>query len=302
VLPGEVRVEVDGMRLALGESERERIPPHLTLVPPVNVREDRMAAAHQVLRDAASDTKPLRLTLGPPETFLPDNPVLYLGVHGDVDGLLALREAIFVEPLQRPLSWPFVPHVTMADGIQPYRIEAGLKALSFYERDVTFEAVHLLEEVDGRTWRVIAEAAFVPKATVGRGAAGLELNLTTTDRLDDDTRRWLTRAWPDPRRPLAITARRDGEVVGVAAGWTNGALAHLGELFVAPEARKQGVASQVVAAFLSAAAERGATRCRLRADDATDAHAFYLARGWREEARYSGASDGVATVQFARDL
>jgi 2'-5' RNA ligase/predicted N-acetyltransferase YhbS len=293
---------VDGLRLALGESERDRIPPHLTLVPPVNVREDRMDAAHALLRDAAAATKPLRLTLGPPRTFLPDSPVLYLGVHGDVDELLGLREAIFKEPLQRPLSWPFVPHVTIVDGVQPYRIQAGMTALESFEREVVFEAVHLLEETEGHTWRVIAEAPFVPAATVARGAPGVELDLATTDRLGDETRRWLTREWPDDQRPLAVTARRDGEVVGVATGWTNGDLANLGELFVAPQARKQGVAGHVVAAFLSAAAERGAHRCRLRTDDATPAHAFYVSRGWREEARYPGPSEGVAIVQLVRDL
>jgi GNAT superfamily N-acetyltransferase len=254
------------------------------------------------LREAGAGTKPLRLTLGPPKTFLPDNPVIYLGVHGDVDGLIALREAIFREPLQRPLSWPFVPHVTIADGIQPYRIEAGMKALASYEREVVFEAVHLLEQGDDHGWRVVAEAPFAPAAIVGRGAAGLELEITTTDRLDDETSGWLTRGWPNPQRPLAITARRGNDLVGIATGWTDGGLANLSELFVAPDARRQGIAGHVAAAFLSAAAERGAHRCRLRTDAASPAHAFYTSTGWREEARYPGARDEVTIVQLVRDL
>ncbi len=50
------------------------MPAHLTLVPPVNVREDRLGEALAVLRRAAAATRSLTLTLGPPATFLPDNP------------------------------------------------------------------------------------------------------------------------------------------------------------------------------------------------------------------------------------
>src|SRR5687768_11841471 len=88
LVPPPARDEVDGLRRALGDPALPRIPAHLTLVPPVNVREEAVPDALHVLRDAAADTPAsLRLTLGPPGTFLPDNPVLYLRVGGDLDAL-----------------------------------------------------------------------------------------------------------------------------------------------------------------------------------------------------------------------
>lgn len=299
----EVTAEIDGLRRALGEPERTRIPPHLTLVPPVNVREEHVDDAIAVLRDAAARTRPLRLALGPPATFLPENPVLYLRIGGDDLGRLgALRDAVFRAPLERQLSWPFVPHVTIADGIEPATIDAAVGVLAAYEREAVVESVHLLEEGDGHRWAPIAEARFDARGVVGRGAAGFELTLDVSDRVDAPTRRWLAAEWPDPQRPLAVTARRGNTVVGAATGWTDGQLANVSELFVAPDHRREGIATHLVAAFTHAATERGARRGRLRTHAGSDAERFYAARGWRREATYPGATASSPIVQMVRDL
>ena len=103
-IPAPLSHEIDGMRRAMGDRARLRIAPHLTLVPPVNVRDDRMSEALNVLREAAAVTKPITVTLGPPTTFLPVTPVLYLQVGGEpagVDAVHRLRNLVFREPLAR---------------------------------------------------------------------------------------------------------------------------------------------------------------------------------------------------------
>jgi 2'-5' RNA ligase/predicted GNAT family acetyltransferase len=299
LVPEPARQEIDGIRRAVGDPAMDRIPPHLTLVPPVNVREDDMGDALDVLRHAAARLRPLTLTLGPPQTFLPVNPVLYLAIHGpELPQLYRLRNDVFRPPLERKLTWPFVPHVTLADGVEPVRIAHAHQALDRYERTVTFESVHVLEEREHHTWVPIAEVRFEPPSVVGRGAPGLELELRVTDALDDRTRRWVDERWPSPRRGLTVTGRREGATVGVAVGWTDGdqRFANITELFVDPSVRRQGVGTHLLAAFLSAAAERGATYARLRADLDSDAERFYAGRGWRREATY----DRIA--QLVKDL
>ena len=252
LIPAPYDRAVNALRVALGDPALGRIPPHLTLVPPVNVREDRMDDAHRVLRNAASATKPFELVIGPPATFLPVNPVLYLDVGGEVDALLALRDRVFTEPLSRDLTWPFVPHVTIADEAVPERIEAALTAMQSFRIRITFERVHLLREGPGRVWGPIADATFASPAVIGRG--GLELELSVTERPDAEAMSLRD------RRPFAITARRDGGVVGVAHGWTRDGVTHVDDLVVAEPDRGQGIGSHLAAAVRSLAAERDSER------------------------------------------
>jgi 2'-5' RNA ligase len=247
LVPAPADTEIDGLRRALGDGTLGRMPAHLTLVPPVNVREDRLGEALAVLRRAAAATAPFSLRLGPPATFLPDSPTVYLAVADD-GPVRALRDRVFVEPLARPLTWPFVPHVTLADEAHPARITAALAALGDYRVEASFSRVHLLREGAGRVWTPIADATFAPPATVGQG--GLPLELTVSEAVDPAA----ARLGPDR---LVVTARIDGVVAGYAEGPCSGRGAHLGVLVVADEARHLDVGIHLVAAFRYEAARRG---------------------------------------------
>ena len=283
LVPGPLASEVDGLRRALGDRSLSRLPPHLTLVPPVNVRDHDLDQARAVLRRAAARTRPLRLTLGPPTTFLPANPVLYLAVGGDLSALRALREALFVPPLERPLTFPFVPHVTLADGGEPGRIEAALAALASYRVDVTFDRVTLLQEGEGRVWAPLADAALEAPAVVGRG--GLELEITVSSQLDPLVRGLVAHEpWAEHGDGLVLTARRAGQVVGAAAGWSAGSSASLTVLVVDPAVRGEGIGSHLLAAFVAESIDRGCAVLRHLSRSGPRAEAFYRSRGWSDDA------------------
>jgi 2'-5' RNA ligase len=294
LVPAPAGTEVDVLRRAVGADDVDRLPPHLTLVPPVNVRDDEMDSALDLLRDAAERTRPFRLVLGPPRTFLPTNPVLYLDVGGDVPAVDALRDRIFRPPLERNLTWPFQPHVTVLDRGEPERIRAAVEALADWQVEVVLDRVHLLREdkreEDGeRVWRPIAEATFGGPAVVGRG--GLELALEVGGELSVDALAFRQRSFdahqherfgaPWRPEPLAVTARRDGRVVGTAEGDTRSTgEAYLSKLIVSGDVRGEGVGRKLVAAFSSAAAARGATFVTLRTEDGGPAEPFYAGLGF----------------------
>src|SRR5215472_13191878 len=104
LVPPPLSDEVDGLRRALADPVLGRVPAHLTLVPPVNVAERDLGDALELLRSAGAATRPFSLTLGPPATFWPDAPVIYLPAGGDVAALDQLRERVFRAPLARPLT------------------------------------------------------------------------------------------------------------------------------------------------------------------------------------------------------
>lgn len=306
------------LRLALGAGDAvHRMAPHLTLVPPVNVREDRLGEVEATIRTAAAATGPITATLGPPTTFLPDSPVLHLAVGpaGAVATVERLRARVFVEPLARDLTWPFVPHVTLVDGGVPQRLAAAAEALAGHVADVTFESVSLLREQrdeDGaRIWRPLLVARFGGTATVARG--GLALELEVGEQLARDAASWSQLAWEAHDRavsgeawardePVTVTARRDGGVVGVATGRCRDGEAHLERLVVDPSVRGEGIGGHLLAAFTSEAAERDASRIVLRSVAGGPVERFYLDRGFTPVATLPRWRRGTDFVLLERAL
>ena len=209
LVPEPLAREIDGLRRAMGEN-LDRVAPHLTLVPPVNVRVDDVGAALALLRNASAAVDSITVTLGPAVTFHPVNPVVYLEVGGDVDAVHRVREAVFAPPLERSMSHLFVPHVTIVESTTPARIEAALVALADYRIEVTFDAAYLLQEHE-RRWRPIADARFAPALVVGRG--GIETEITVSSLADPQVLEFAGRPGGDIED--VVVARRDGEIVAV---------------------------------------------------------------------------------------
>jgi GNAT superfamily N-acetyltransferase/2'-5' RNA ligase len=316
VIPPPVGAEVDGLRRALGDQALGRVPPHLTLVPPVNVAEDALPAALTLLRSVASRAGPLRLDLGPVATFWPETPVLYLAVSGSgVDQVGALWEAASAPPLQRSATRAFVPHVTVCDGADPARIPGLVAGLGAYRATVAIEALHLLEERPDRSWTPIAEIPLGGPAVVGRG--GLPLELVAGAPLDPEAAAWSAAAWEAhnracqgpgwrPDQPVAVTARREDRVVGVAEGAIVGAargddvpepappspevgaVVQVAGLIVDPAARGQGIGSQLLRAVADLGIERGCGRLRVVVAAGGAGEAFCRHRGLTVTARLPG--------------
>jgi 2'-5' RNA ligase len=265
LLPSPVAEEVDGLRRALGDRSLGRVPPHVTLVPPVNVRQEHLPRALAVLRAAAGATRsPLTITLDAPTAFLPANPVLYLPVGGGVEAVEELRRRVWEAPLTRDLAWPFVPHVTLADDAPGERIGAAVAALASYRATVAFGRVHLLvERRPGPHWRPLADVAFGPPAIIARGGP-LALELVRSQQIDPEAAALLEAqgaAGPAPpeaplRGPIVVTARRLGAVVGVGAVWLTSDGRH-DEVFVSAEHRRQGIGRHLDAALTTAVNDAG---------------------------------------------
>lgn len=292
MVPDPVRHEIDGLRRALGDTGVARIAPHLTLVSPVNVAEADVPQGLELLRAAAEVTAPFELELGPVVTFHPVSPVVYLAVGGETAAVHQLRDRVFTRPFTRRVDHAYVPHVTLSEGLAIDRIGAAVAALADYRTRVVLDGLHLLElhrdEAGRRWWEPIADMAFRPRATVSRGP--LEVELVVGDLLAPDVSAALLSLGthrPDPpptrARGLVIAARREGAVVGVAAGWTMGPSAVLEVVAVAAHARGEGVGSHLLAHFEWVCAERGADEVRATAPDEPAVLALLARRGF---ARY----------------
>jgi 2'-5' RNA ligase len=264
LIPPPWSTEIDGLRRACGDRRRERIAPHVTLVPPLNVRGEHVGAALAVLREAAATRTaagPLVLEIGPPGLFHPDSATLHLRVTGPGDELPTLRAAVFRPPLERPLDWPFAPHVTLAEEIPEDRARAALTALDGYRVTVPVDRIHLLQEraevtPDGvrRRWVPTADAPFARPAVVGRGGVELELHRSQLVDPEGVTLAGQQRA-PAGAVPVVVSARRWGTLVGVARGFVRDDDHELSAIVVTEARRGEGIGRQLRLAFESAVAE-----------------------------------------------
>jgi 2'-5' RNA ligase len=312
LVPPPVALEVDGMRRGLGDPSLGRVGPHLTLVPPINVRADQMGQAHEVLRRAAASARPFHMGLGPPDTFHPDSPVVYLPLADGGDEVRRLRETVFVPPLARELSWPFVPHVTLADELDPSRIPAALAALASFRAEVVVDSVHLLAEGPSRHWQPSADFPLSRPAVVGRG--GLPLELSVVEAADLEVLAWARDVWAahdqthqagvgwPETKAFAVVARRGHRIVGLVEGRFRGNDCDLDRMIVDPASRGEGVGTSMLASVESTAAERGCSRCRLEAPRGGRAQRFYEGRGWRVSSVLADWRGGVDYVRMERVL
>ncbi|GEM_PF-380130 len=314
VLDGRPAAEVDGLRRALRPSLVGRVPPHVTLVPPVNVRDDAAESALGLLRRAAAASRPIAVELGPVATFLPRSPVVYLRVSGDVEELEALRLRLATGPLAPPPgreARDFVPHVTLTNQVARPWAATLTEALGGFRLPVTFTRLTLLEQdvaAEGHPWHAVADAALGSPAVVGRG--GLAVELSVSEQLDPPAARWAAEAWAayaretygpgwSPDAPFAVVARHAGELLGVATGEVRGECCELRRLIVAPEHRQGGVGSHLLRFVERLAAERGCERVRLRTIAGDPAEGFYARRGFSRIAllpRWRGSWD-VAVME-----
>jgi 2'-5' RNA ligase/GNAT superfamily N-acetyltransferase len=276
---------LDGLRVltrVVGGPPDERIPPHVTLVPPFNLPESGVAGFRAALRSAAASAVPFELRVGPGASFAPANPTLHLGVGGEAPALAslaALRESLRVPPMDRPDRHPFVPHVTLRRGAPEAVISAVAELLPGDVGPWRVDRLVVLQQLStarGMRWVPVAEEPFGGPVVVGRG--GVELALRTVgvpEPLWSDSC-GLGAVEPEDadgngaddvlsfeglRSTLAVVAEpsgRPGEVIARAVGRLAGPVAELSELEVASDHRRMGVARQVLARWCADAASAGA--------------------------------------------
>jgi 2'-5' RNA ligase len=295
-----VASEIDGIRRALGSNQLERIPPHVTLVPPTNVADDALFLAEQVVREAASGFEPVALMLGPPATFPDNESVLFLAVSA-VPSLTVLRQALLDGPFagRDRTDRAFVAHVTLDSRRERFVDDRMLDDLSGYETSVEAATLALLVQDQStplHAWRTLTSYDLAPKRVVGRGGlevhlhAGVTLSPTSlalVARWDEELPVPLPMPMPaaDDRDEFFAVATVSSEIVAVATWTIDGDIVVLTRHVVAPSRRGLGLGTRLLnfVEELEGSRARSAIVLARAFDDAYDA--YYLGRGFRREER-----------------
>ncbi len=212
----EVSFEIRGLRRAFGA--HQRMEPHITLVPPINLHDHQLDQAMASLRTVGASlarqlTGPLDVTIGPAASFDPVSPVLYLQVSGTeammaalTDTQAALHERV---PFDRPPKFSYVPHVSIHEDCPSDRIQVGLEALRSFSIDTHIDRMWLLRDnPEQDQWERVADVTFEQPAIRGNGGIALSFRISSRPAAG------LFAAELARQSKLVIEASDHGKVVG----------------------------------------------------------------------------------------
>ncbi len=124
-------------RVKVGDPLAHLIPPHVTLLPPTDVGRFELDDVHQHLSAVAARHSPFHLHLAGTGSFRPISQVVFVTVAEGISSCELLSKDIRSGRLNRPLDYPYHPHVTIAHDVAPDMLDLAYQGL--VEVDVRLE-------------------------------------------------------------------------------------------------------------------------------------------------------------------
>lgn len=152
-LPEPVAVELQGWREKLGDPTAARIVPHITLLPPTAVWTDDLDEVEEHLRAIASDGYPFDVRLRGTATFRPVTPVVFVPLVEGIAECELLAQRVRSGPLDRALSYPYHPHVTIAQDVSDEALDRGYEELADYDARFRVWGLQMFERDRVDVWR-----------------------------------------------------------------------------------------------------------------------------------------------------
>lgn len=149
-------------RVSYGDTAAHGIPTHVTLLPPTEVDDAARARIEGHLAAVAEAGRSFPMRLAGTDTFRPLSPVVFVQVveGGSACGWLQEQVRCAGGPLERELSFPYHPHVTVAHGIAEEAMDKAYEELADFEASWTATGFALYEQGADGVWRLQREYRF----------------------------------------------------------------------------------------------------------------------------------------------
>ncbi len=159
-LPEPYGSELTAWRARLGDPSAEKIPPHITLLPPTAAPGDVLAKFVEHLAGVAAAHQPFRVRLLGTDTFRPISPVVFVAVIEGAEGCAQVQSDVRSGPIARELHFPYHPHVTVAHDLPEPQLDFALSALADYEAEFEAQGFALFERDRDGYWHPGREFTF----------------------------------------------------------------------------------------------------------------------------------------------
>jgi 2'-5' RNA ligase len=144
--------QLQAYRESLGDPMAELIPPHITLVPPVDLAPAVAADIEEHLTKAGGAVAPFVVNLRGTATFRPLSPVVFLALTEGISGCERLERAVRSGPLGVDLNFPYHPHVTVAHELEDDVLDRAFTELATFEARFTVDSFTLYVHDDATGW------------------------------------------------------------------------------------------------------------------------------------------------------
>jgi 2'-5' RNA ligase len=164
--------QLDEHRLASGDPMAPYIPAHLTLLGPVTVDTSPQATAaiEAHLAAVAATHRPFRVRLAGTGTFRPVTQVVFVALAEGGPECSVLAAGLRSGPLDRPLAYPYHPHVTVAHDVPTEALDEVSEALSEFEAHFPVDDFTLYEHGPDGHWH--PQRTFPLTLTAGETRSG----------------------------------------------------------------------------------------------------------------------------------
>lgn len=310
--------ELGAYRERFGDPLAHAIVAHITLVPPTQVAdEDGLGQILAHLQVQAASMVPFPLVLEGAGTFRPVSQVVFVPIVEGEAEVRAAEAAVRSGPLDRPLSFPYHPHVTVAHDLEEEWLDQAHEALHSYRAAFEVDRLSLFIQGADAVWRPVVDFPFGQSIIDPQRYAGDSVTIGVLDpadfpelcdRLGDivadavasgagvnfmlpftatDGAAWWRAQAADVAagRRVLLVARDSGEVVGTVSLYPAVApnqphRAEVSKLMVHSADRRRGVATRLMDAAAAEARDRGFTLLTLDCVAGGPEEEFYRGLGY----------------------
>lgn len=142
-------------RARAGDPLARAIPTHITLLPPTNVAGLDLVQFAGHLAQVARTTQPFRVVLAGTGTFRPVSSVVFVRVDEGVSELSTLQAKVRRGPVERPLDFPYHPHVTLAHDVSDEALDEVAAEFDDYRQSFMASEFDLYEQDEGGSWESV---------------------------------------------------------------------------------------------------------------------------------------------------
>lgn len=146
-------------RRRIGDPEADKIPPHVTLLPPTEVDADQLDLIEKHLAEAASAVLPFTMRLSGTGTFRPVSQVVFVQVSTGIAQCELLEQAVRRGPIVREVEFPYHPHVTVGHDVADEQLDRAFEGLGDFVAQFKVEGFTLYAQDEDGTWRPHREYA-----------------------------------------------------------------------------------------------------------------------------------------------